>query len=234
MAKATTYNKVLIGFNCYNSCGRQRRLTLNYIVDASIGVGDRVNCQFKQAWREGVVLSIGSSNVKQLDTHKKVELIDRKDQLTDYTSTNQEEEIVMVNKLFAVVKVRHENGYVNFVKVPDKSCDIVLDSLIIYALDKTFTTNRHVSKYHIGVAVEVYPAGTPFNDCITGWFIGYVPKHDLDGYIRMEKEYNKLYTQLEARRKAFEKEAIYLVLAEKDPIAKEILDDINKLKGGTN
>jgi hypothetical protein len=178
------------------------------LADSSLKVGDKARC---------LVLSGYEANceIRQI-VQKDVDMTNR------YAKTigepKLEEDIKMVDQLFVTVVVKTNSGFIVRCKA---LCTFGLGTQVVYEGDD--------GDLHVGTVLHCTPAGeliegTQYKQA--SFIAQVVDTTNIDICKDKLKDYNDTMAQLKARKKQFEENEIYEMLAQKDPKARELLDSL--------
>jgi hypothetical protein len=184
--------------------------------DTSYTVGDKVKCLVVSGQYETwcTILEIVQANVKL-----------RKDIVRTIGTAEKisKEDKSMVDEIFVTVIVE-SRGYKTRVRATES---FPIETLVAYE-----GTDNNL---HVGSVVQCIPAGTVYDNqrgVQVGGFVACVVITDILSRCKgLEANYTTTMSQLKARKKLFEEQAIWEMLAEKDPVAKELFETLKKLKG---
>lgn len=184
------------------------------IADSTVQVGDKCICSLLSGYNaECVIQQIVKENIKgHLDNHAKIiKVIEPKNQ----------EEIEMINELFATVTVESPHGRKTVCKA---LCPIDISTEVVYeSLDGSM---------HVGTVIDCIQAGEASKQVYTGKYVVQIIDTAMRDQAEMlESDYKATLTQLNLRKKQFEERAIWEMLAEKDPEARTLLAKLDDLKG---
>jgi hypothetical protein len=184
------------------------------LADSSLKVGDKARC---------LVLSGYEANceIRQI-VQKDVDMTNR------YAKTigepKLEEDIKMVDQLFVTVVVSGNSGFIVRCKA---TYDFEKGTKVVY--------EGSDDKLHVGTVLHCIAAGDPIEEVQykqAGFIAHIVDTTNIDICKDKLKDYNDTMAQLKIRKKQFEENEIYELLAQKDSKARELLDKLNALKGG--
>lgn len=211
------YNKVLI---ITTRPGGTKPVPLNYIAEASFVVGDKVMCETSKDWRPGYISRIVTTDVYHLDCHKKVIAADKYDKEKDGNKMKK-----VSSELFGLVLVESAKGSLCVCKSAYK-----INEGIVVAYEGT-DNNLHVgtvvNSVGPGEIMEVIQSARVSD----GFVADTIDTDRLDVCKVKENKYTALKAKLALRKKRFEEDAIWQMLAEKDEEAARLLEEMKGLKG---
>lgn len=205
---------------------------LHYIAPTHLKVGDMVECETRKGPIFGEIKEILAEDAYHTKENKAIKLVNK-------------EEMSMYNNMFHTVKIlRRDNGKGMLIHTSEQ---FLVGDLVVYQTDKA---NEEVEKYttkfeqvlceqslrvcqnwHVGVVAEFYPAGTQVQGNVAKYaFV--VSKLSTDLVFKDMSTADRaaeLKMQLDARRKTFEQEQIYEMLAQSDPAAKVLWEQFKSL-----
>lgn len=183
------------------------------LADSTVQVGDKCMCSLLCGYdAECIVLQIVKKGVSKSGNHGLI---------TKVIKPKNQEEIEMINELFATITVESPHGRKTVCKA---LCPIKIGAEVVYeSLDGSM---------HVGRISECIPAGEASKQGYTGkYVVQAIDTAMRDQAERLESDYKATLTQLNIRKKQFEEHAVWEMLAEKDPEARTLLAKLDDLKG---
>lgn len=211
------YNLVLI---ITRRPGGTKPVPLNYIVSDEFAEGDKVMCETSKDWRPGYISSIKATDVIHLPAHKRVVAADKYDKEKDGSKMKK-----FVNDLFGLAVVESARGALYICKavyeVPDGA------TVVYEGSDGNLHVGNVAMHVRPGEYIEVANSTMPTD----GFIVDRIGLEIADEGRIKEKQYNELKAKLALRKKRFEEDAIWQMLAEKDEEAARLLAEMKGLKG---
>jgi hypothetical protein len=135
------------------------------------------------------------------------------------------EEVTMTNKLFITVFVENRKGF-----------QFKCHSLVMYNPGEEVVYEGSDGELHVGKVVETFLPNVAYEthkrQYNNGGYIAHsVTREQINVCSQRQAAYDDTLQKLQARKKAMEERAIWDLLAEKDPDAKKLLEELDALTG---
>lgn len=196
---------------------------LHYIARENIKVTDDVVCETTKGWIKAVVISIEETDVSHSDNNKRIMLL--KDYNNGILSDIKEDNEMTDLCLFNVVQVTSRGKYMQYCRTSLTRNELPIGTKVVFTGTDGF---EHVGLISNFAEASTVTAGM-YSAANNAYIVAIVDSAYGDADKAKAATYKDIISKLNTKRKQLESIAVYEYLADKDPEAKQLLDELKSM-----